>query len=133
MKHLPSDPDETARFVEATGVDAVAVSVGTVHRMERQQAAIDFERLAAIQSRVAVPLVIHGASGVPDDALGRLVSMRVGKVNIGTALRMSFGRALRADMARDPHEFDRIKLFAGAMAAVQETALLKMRLLGNGG
>ncbi|THF84639.1 class II fructose-bisphosphate aldolase [Cohnella fermenti] len=133
MKHELSDPEETARFVDETGIDAVAVSVGTVHRMERQGAAIDFARLEAIQEKVSVPLVIHGASGVPDEIFERLVSTRVGKINIGTALRMSFGEALREELRRQPEEYDRVRLFAGPMAAVQETAARKIRLLGCGG
>ncbi|GGD79994.1 class II fructose-bisphosphate aldolase [Paenibacillus nasutitermitis] len=132
MKHQLSDPVETASFVEQTGVDAVAVSVGTVHRMEAQSAAIDFARLEAIQSKVSIPLVIHGATGVPDEVLGKLVTMRVGKVNIGTALRRAFGRSLREEMERRPDEFDRIMLFQAPMDSVKEAAIQKMRLLGCG-
>jgi fructose-bisphosphate aldolase class II len=132
MKHQLSDPEETLRFVDQTGVDAVAVSVGTFHRMEQQKAEIDFIRLNAIEALVNVPLVIHGASGVPDDMLDRLIRTRVGKINIGTALRMAFGNTLRAEMERQPQEFDRVKLFREPMEAIKETAIAKMRLLGCG-
>lgn len=132
MKHEFSDPEEVETFVAETGIDAVAVSVGTVHRMEVQEATIDFELLKRIESRVQIPLVIHGSTGVPDEDLRRLVAYRVGKINIGTAIRMAFGKTLRAEMERNPHEFDRIKLFKKPMEAVREAALNKLKLLGFG-
>lgn len=130
MKHQLSDPDEVEQFVRETGVDAVAVSVGTVHRMETQEASIDFNLLERIQDKVNVPLVIHGSSGVPDDQLRKLASYRVAKINIGTALRMAFGKTLREEMEQKPATFDRISLFRRPMAAVEETALHKFTILG---
>lgn len=133
MKHETSDPDEVLAFVEQTGIDAVAVSVGTLHRMESQGANIDFDLLTTIQNKLSTPLVIHGATGVPDDQLQRLVSHRVGKINIGTALRMAFGQSLRQAIQEQPDEFDRIKLFQQPMQVVKETAMNKMKLLGSMG
>lgn len=133
IKHESSDPDEVQAFVDATGVDAVAVSVGTLHRMEEQTAAIDFDLLERIQARVHIPLVIHGATGVPDAGLKRLVQYRVGKINIGTALRMAFGRGMRASIDAAPSEFDRLKWFAASMPAVQAAASNKILLLGSQG
>lgn len=133
MKHEASDPDEVEAFVRETGVDAVAVSVGTLHRMEEQSANIDFELLKRIQTKVDIPLVIHGATGVPDDQLKRLIQYRVGKINIGTALRIEFGRTLRETINAAPSEFDRIKWFAEPMKAVQKAAAGKLQLLKNKG
>jgi fructose-bisphosphate aldolase class II len=130
MKHILSDPDEVEMFVEETGIDAVAVSVGTVHRMESQGAQIDFELLQEIQDRVDIPLVIHGSSGVPDADLRKLTTFRVGKINVGTALRMAFGSALRAEMAEHPEEYDRIQLFQNPMRSVKDIALQKLLILG---
>jgi fructose-bisphosphate aldolase class II len=132
MKHLFSDPKETAQFVEQTGIDAVAISVGTLHRMEKQEATIDFNRLEQISKNVSVPLVIHGATGVPDDTLKRLAQTQVGKINIGTALRMAFGQSLRNEVALQSSEFDRIKLFKQPMESVKQVAITKMKLLGCG-
>ncbi|TLS49595.1 class II fructose-bisphosphate aldolase family protein [Paenibacillus antri] len=133
LKHEYTDPDEAGRFVAETGVDAVAVSIGTVHRMESQGASIDYDRLAAIEARVgATPLVLHGSTGVKDEDLRRLVRHRFGKINIGTALRMAFGRTLREEMEARPSEFDRIKLFAKPMEAVTAEALRKFEILGWG-
>lgn len=132
MKHAYSDPEEVRIFVEETGVDAVAVSIGTVHRMEEQGADIDFGLLHQIEARVPTPLVLHGSTGVRDDDLRRLATSRIAKVNIGTALRMAFGKTLRSEVAENPDQFDRIQLFQQPMEAVKQTALQKFSLLGLG-
>jgi ketose-bisphosphate aldolase len=85
-----TDPEEAARFVAETGIDAVSVSVGNVHILTRGQAVIDWERLEAIHQRVSVPLVIHGGTGFPEDAIARAITLGVAKVNIGTALKQAF-------------------------------------------
>jgi fructose-bisphosphate aldolase class II len=133
LKHELSDPAEVERFTDETGVDAVAVSIGTVHRMEEQTASIRFGLLAEIEQRVRTPLVIHGSTGVPNRDLRRLAQARVAKINIGTALRMAFGNSLREQMAADPHVFDRIVLFKQAMEAVKQAAIDKFHHLGWGG
>jgi fructose-bisphosphate aldolase class II len=130
MKHELSDPDEVALFVQETGVDAVAVSVGTVHRMESQTATIQFDLLERIQAKVNTPLVIHGSTGLINEDLRRLSGYRVGKVNIGTALRMAFGQSMRAQMEQQPGAFDRIALFQPAMEEVKQTAIDKFKQLG---
>jgi ketose-bisphosphate aldolase len=85
-----TDPDEAARFVEQTGIDALSVSVGNVHLLSEGKAAIDLERLEAIHRKVAVPLVIHGGTGFPEDAIGRALECGVAKINIGTVLKRVF-------------------------------------------
>ncbi|MFZ5967555.1 MAG: class II fructose-bisphosphate aldolase [Bacillota bacterium] len=129
-KAVYTDPEEARIFAEETGVDALAVAVGTLHRMETQEAVIQFDRLEAIQKLVDIPLVIHGSTGITDTDLQKLITYRVAKVNIGTALRMAFGKALREEMNKNPNEFDRIKLFKTPMLKVQEEAKKKMELLG---
>lgn len=122
---LPSeitDPEEARAFAEQTGVDALAVSVGTVHRLTVQEARLDLPLLRQIHAAVPLPLVIHGASGVPDDLLRQLPKNGVRKVNVGTALRMVFGRTLRREMEEHPAVFDRIELFQPCMEAVQRKA-----------
>ncbi len=130
MKHEYSDPDEVKRFVAETGIDAVAVSIGTVHRMEEQGANIDYDLLERIEARVRTPLVLHGSTGVRDEDLRRLAATRIAKVNIGTALRMAFGRTMRQEMENNPSEFDRIRLFQQPMEAVKQAALRKFEVLG---
>jgi ketose-bisphosphate aldolase len=85
-----TDPDEAARFASETGVDALAVSVGNVHTLTGGQAAIDLERLAAIHRAVAVPLVIHGGTGFPEEAIAQAIALGVAKFNFGVALKRAF-------------------------------------------
>ena len=106
-----TDPDEAARFARDTGVDAMAVSVGNVHLQQDQRGGLDEARVAAIEALTDIPLVIHGGSGVPDGQRQRLArGSAVCKFNIGTELRMAFGRALRDALNRDPDRFDRVQI-----------------------
>ena len=103
-----TDPVEAERFARETGVDALAVSVGNLHLQHGAGALLDEGRISAISALTRVPLVIHGGSGVPVDQRRRLArTTTVCKFNIGTELRMAFGLALRASVARDAGRFDR--------------------------
>lgn len=102
--HAPgvrTDPTQAAEFVGATGVDALAVAVGSSHAMTERTAELDVDLIAALRDAVPVPLVLHGSSGVPDDALRAAVRAGIVKVNIGTALNVAYSRALRTALAND--------------------------------
>ena len=106
-----TDPDEAARFARESGVDAMAISVGNVHLQQEREGGLDEDRIRAIEAACEVPLVIHGGSGVPmaqRSALAR--GSKICKFNIGTELRMAFGKALRAAVNRDPDRFDRVQI-----------------------
>ena len=108
-----TDPGEAALFAAMTGVDAMAVSVGNVHLQESPEAVIDLDRLREIEAAATVPLVLHGASGIPHEMRCRLARCsNVCKFNIGTELRQVFGRALRETLARHPDRFDRIAILS---------------------
>ena len=98
-----TDPDEARRFVEATGIDALAVDVGQVHLHGRRAVGLDLTRLDELRRAVPVPLVLHGATSVERDSLRRAVALGVRKVNVGSALKQAFFRALCAacDERRD--------------------------------
>lgn len=117
-----TDPDEAKRFAEQTNVDALAISVGTVHRLTTQKAKLNLPLLQQIHQSVATPLVIHGASGLPDVSLKLLRENGVRKVNFGTSLRLVFGKTLRKQFEDNPAVFDRIQLFEQCMVAVQSKA-----------
>jgi len=85
-----TDPDEAARFVSDTGIDALAVSIGNVHTLIGGQAAVDLGRLAAIHQAVSVPLVIHGGTGFPDEAIPKAIALGVAKFNVGAVLKQTF-------------------------------------------
>lgn len=118
-----TDPQEAARFAAETGIDAMAISVGNVHLQTDRAGRIDRARLSAIEARTRVPLVIHGGSGLPHELRADLSrTSMVCKFNIGTELRMEFGRALRADLADNPEEFDRIRILSATEAPLSALA-----------
>jgi fructose-bisphosphate aldolase class II len=100
--HAPgvrTDPAEAARYVEQTGVDGLAVAVGSSHAMTSRTAQLDHELIAALRDAVPVPLVLHGSSGVADDELARAVRHGIVKVNVGTILNVAFTGAVRTHLA----------------------------------
>lgn len=115
-----TEPDLAEAFAARSGVDAVAVSIGNVHRLESASSAIDLQRVRDIAAVVTQPLVVHGTSGIPDDMLRALAGMPVCKFNIGTALRQCFGQALRATLADHPDEYDRLTIFKRIEPAMRE-------------
>jgi tagatose 1,6-diphosphate aldolase GatY/KbaY len=123
-----TDPDAATRFVEETAVDALAVSIGNVHGFTAEPIHLDFDRLEAIGDRVAVPLVLHGASGLEPDAIRRCITLRVAKVNVNTELRVAFLGALRASLAASPGSDDLFALYRPAIAAVAAVVAEKQRL-----
>lgn len=128
--HAPgarTDPAEAVAFVEATGVDSLAVAVGTSHAMRTRDAVVDHELVAALRAAVPVPLVLHGSSGVPDAELTKAVAAGMTKVNIATHLNGVFTGAVRGRLGDDPGLVDpRRYVAAGREALAAETA----RLLG---
>jgi len=90
-----TDPEEAASFVERTGVDCLAVSIGNVHLLTHGAAHIDLTRLAAIHEHTSVPLVIHGGTGFPSELIPAAIRYGVAKFNVGTSLKKSFFNALR--------------------------------------
>ncbi len=101
-----TDPERAAAFVDATGVDCLAVSVGNVHLLAHGSAEIDLDRLRAVHERVPVPLVIHGATGFPRAAVAPAIAAGVAKFNVGTVLRSSFLDGLTEAVGRLPAEPD---------------------------
>lgn len=107
--HAPgarTDPDEAARFVADTSVDALAVAVGSSHAMTTRDAALDHELIGRLHRALDVPLVLHGSSGVPEDELARALTGGITKVNIGTALNVALTAAVRTALEADPRLVD---------------------------
>jgi len=131
--HAPgvrTDPEEAARFVAATGVDGLAVAVGSSHAMVRREAVLDVELIATLAAAVPVPLVLHGSSGVTDVQLQAAVAAGIVKVNIGTALNVAFTEAVRGSLV-DSGLVDPRKYLSGARAAMTETVQRMLTLLGR--
>ncbi|MFE9450383.1 ketose-bisphosphate aldolase [Streptomyces sp. NPDC006739] len=133
--HAPgarTDPGEARAFVADTGVDALAVAVGSAHAMTRRTATLDHGLLERLSAALPVPLVLHGSSGVPDDGLVRAVARGITKVNVGTALNAAMTRAIRDFLAAHPEAVDSRKyLGVGREAMAREVARI-IGVLGAG-
>ncbi|MBI5956689.1 MAG: class II fructose-1,6-bisphosphate aldolase [Chloroflexi bacterium] len=130
---LMTDPDEAKTFVELTGCDSLAVAVGSVHRMLTREARLDFERISRIRQRVELPLVLHGASGVPDEGVREAVTRGICKINIATELNKAFTRGCAQAMQAMPDEVDPRKFLGKGKQAVKEAVREKIRLFGSAG
>ena len=133
--HAPgarTDPQQAADFVAATGVDALAVAVGTSHAMLTQDATLDFELIRQLGSRVAVPLVLHGSSGVADADLTRAVAAGITKVNVATRLSQAFTAAVRSRLDDDPTAVDSRSYLGQAREAVAAEVGRVLAVLGYG-
>ncbi|MFP3991649.1 class II fructose-bisphosphate aldolase [Streptomyces sp. E11-3] len=122
--HAPgvrTEPAEAAAYAAATGVDALAVAVGSSHAMTERTAALDHALIARLRDAVPVPLVLHGSSGVPDAEIRRAVASGMVKVNVGTALNTAFTAAVRAFVEAHPSTVDPRKYLAPAREAMAGT------------
>jgi fructose-bisphosphate aldolase class II len=128
-----TDPAEAAAYAEATGVDLLAVAVGTSHQMLTRDAALDFDLVAELRERVPVPLVLHGSSGVPDEGLTRAVACGMRKINIATHLNKTFTAAVREHLAQDPAVVDTRKYLAPGRDAVTAEVERLLAVLGSAG
>lgn len=127
-----TDPGAAARYVAGTGVDLLAIAVGTEHGMARQTR-LDLERIQAIRATVAVPLVLHGSSGVPDADLAAAIRSGITKVNMATQLNAAYTGAIRSYLASDPGVTDPRRYGAPAREAIVEVVRAKCRLVGASG
>jgi len=151
-----TDPDEALKFVSETEVDALAIAIGTSHGAYKfnGSANLDFKRLIKIERLIDVPIVLHGASGVPKEVVNRAVrygaklpgaagipdediknaiNLGVAKINISTDIKMFITAALRQELFEHPEEFDPINIFAPVTLAIKEVTIQKMKLFGSSG
>ena len=124
-------PEDAREFVEATGIDAVAVAVGSSHAMTTRTAQLDLGLIEAIRDAVSVPLVLHGSSGVPDDHLREAVAAGMTKINISTHLNGTFTGQVREVLAADPALVDPRKYLGAARTATAREVERLVRLLAG--
>jgi fructose-bisphosphate aldolase class II/tagatose 1,6-diphosphate aldolase GatY/KbaY len=117
-----TDPSQAAEFVAETGVDALAVAVGNVHGFTAAPVRLDLNRLAAIHSAVPVPLVLHGASGLPEEQLLGALSRGVAKVNVNAELRRAYLQAVSDQLPSALPGSDVVALWSAGRHAVTEAA-----------
>jgi fructose-bisphosphate aldolase class II len=125
--------DEAERFVKETGVDALAVSIGTLHGLYRGTPKLDFERLSQLRAVCQIPLVLHGGSDTPDQDLRRAIEIGIDKINIWTDIRIPFLQALKETLDGPIRKIEVHEAFGTARAAATEVIRQKNRLLGSAG
>lgn len=125
-----ADPEECRQFVELTGVDTLAPAIGTAHGMYKGDPKIDFKRIEEIASKVDIPLVLHGGSGIPIDQVRRSVALGMAKMNVATELKNSFSLSLQQSFNEDPSELDPRSYMSKAKQVVKQMAIEKMKLAG---
>jgi fructose-bisphosphate aldolase class II len=125
--------DEAVQFAEATGIDTLAVALGSVHGLKSKQISLDLKRLEAIRSRVSVPLVLHGSSGVSDDDIKQGIAMGLCKVNVATQLNQAFTGAIRNVLSQDSGVVDPRKYLAPGRDAQIEIVRERICFFGASG
>lgn len=128
-----TDPQEAKTFVEATGVDSLAVAIGTAHGVYKGIPKLDVERLSEIRQVVSIPLVLHGTSGVPDDAVRECIRRGICKVNYATDLRIAFSNGVKAYLKENPDAYDPKKYSAVGREEVKKYVMQKMQVCGSDG
>lgn len=122
-----TNPAQAADFVKKTGIDSLAVAIGTAHGLYKEEPKLDFKRLKEIRDVVEIPLVLHGASGVPEGAVRKAISLGITKVNIATELKIPFSNALRTYLVNHPEANDPRKYMEDAKKAM--SAVVKEKIL----
>ncbi|MBI5961886.1 MAG: class II fructose-bisphosphate aldolase family protein [Chloroflexi bacterium] len=128
-----TDPDEASQFTRTTGIDTLAVALGSVHGLRAKSVALDLERLLAIRKRVTIPLVLHGSSGVSDNDIKQGISMGLSKVNVATQLAQAFTGAIRDVLNKDGSLVDPRKYMSAGRNAQMEIVRERIRFFGSSG
>jgi fructose-bisphosphate aldolase class II len=130
---LMTDPDEAATFVAACGCDYLAVAIGNAHGFYKGDPNLDFQRLDAIREKVSVPLVLHGASGIPDKQIQEAVKRGICKINIDTEIRYAFKQKVSQILREKPEEIDPRKILGPTIDAMQSVVEHKIDIFGSAG
>src|ERR1700722_13677592 len=125
--------DKCVEFIEATGIDCFAPAIGTAHGMYATEPVINFDRVKEITTRKAVPIVLHGGTGLSEDTFRRLIQNGCAKVNISTKLKMQFADGFRTYLENKPKEYDPLKLLRAVQQDVKTMAAGFMNIFGSAG
>ncbi|WP_088043069.1 tagatose-bisphosphate aldolase subunit GatY [Bacillus sp. EAC] len=126
-----TNPTEACEFVSRTGIDSLAVAIGTAHGLYKGEPKLDIDRLTAIQKEVNIPLVLHGASGLPDELVQKTIKRGICKVNIATELKMAFIKGLRGYLQEHPDANDPRYYFKDAKAEMKKVVADKIKMCGS--
>lgn len=128
-----TNPEQAREFIELTGIDSLAVAIGTAHGLYKGEPKIDFERLEDIHSVVNIPLVLHGASDIPDAMVKRTIKLGICKVNIATDLKIPFSNAVKQYFNENPDANDPRKYMTPGKEAMKEVVVEKILMCGSNG
>lgn len=128
-----TDPEQAKAFAEATGIDSLAVAIGTAHGVYKGVPKLDVERLSEIRKKVSIPLVLHGTSGVPDEAVKECIRRGICKVNYATDLRIAFSKGVKACLKEHPDTYDPKKYNAQGREEVKQYVMSKILVCGSDG
>ncbi|MGG4397163.1 class II fructose-1,6-bisphosphate aldolase [Paenibacillus thiaminolyticus] len=126
-----ANPEEAIRFYEETGVDALAIAVGTAHGMYKGEPKLHYDIIEAVASKIPVPVVLHGGSGVPDESIRKAIAAGAGKINVNTENQVACTAAIREALAKDADVIDPRKYLTPARKAMVEVVRGKIRLFGS--
>ncbi len=130
--HL-TDPEEARDFAQKTGVDALAVAIGTSHGIYRTQPNIDIERLKAIRNILPIPLVLHGGSDTPEEKIRESIKNGIVKININSDLKAAFTKGLREYLSHNPEDISFEKAISHSLIQMKNILRHKFHLLGSAG
>ncbi|NLJ84088.1 MAG: class II fructose-1,6-bisphosphate aldolase [Halanaerobiaceae bacterium] len=128
-----TNPEEAEEFVKRTGVDALAIAIGTAHGVYKGEPKLDFDRLKVIKERIKIPVVLHGASGIPEEDLKKAVSLGVCKVNVNTDFQQAYAAKVREVLANDAEVYDPRKICGPGREAIKAAVVEKIMFLGSNG
>lgn len=128
-----TDPLEAKEFAERTGIGSLAVAIGTAHGVYKGEPKLDLDRLAEIRKVVSIPLVLHGASGLSEEAVAESIKRGICKVNFATELRIAYTDGVKEFLGQNPDAFDPKKYGKAAMEHVKEIVKLRIRMCGCDG
>lgn len=124
-------PEEAIRFYEETKVDALAIAVGTAHGLYKGEPRIRFDIIEEVSRHIDVPIVLHGGSGVPDEAIQRAIALGVGKINVNTENQVACTATVRKLLEENETMIDPRKYLGPAREAIKEVVIRKIRLFGS--
>lgn len=128
-----TNADQAKEFVEKTGIDSLAIAIGTAHGLYKGKAKLDFERLEEIRSKVDIPLVLHGASDIPDELVKKAISLGICKVNVATDLKIPFSNEVKKYFIENPEANDPRKYMTPGKEAMREIVKQKIMVCGSNG
>lgn len=126
-----TNPKEAKIFVEETGVDSLAIAIGTAHGKYKGKPILDFDRLHTIKQLLNIPIVLHGASGLTEEDIKKAISLGVNKINIDTDIRIAFTDEIRKILNEKPEEFDPRKILKPARKAISNVVATKIDMFSS--